>query len=364
MLALGFVLRWFSQGSPWRPQVRRASRDALPGFTLVELLVVIAIIGVLIAMLLPAVQQAREAARRMQCTNHMKQFGLAIHNFHDAQGGMPPASTGNTGLTLWAVILPYLEQDNLANQLDMEASGATDGCTNASHIGATAATATAANYTALRNSRIDLYTCPSRRSASDAVNSRNVPAGDYAIIIAGTQKWLFWNNPNSQLQALRVAITSDDKNLINISNGVVMSVVDYPNKGWRPRDTFARVGDGLSNTLVVGEKHITINYVNKCCRNNHGPEGRDGYIYWNRSNGPGGYGEYWVAGSVNLGLARSPREGEGLDVNTAPALGSWHPGVSNFLAADGSVRATAVTIDPSVLIAMGTANTGEVLSTP
>ncbi|MEW4565063.1 DUF1559 domain-containing protein [Bremerella sp. JC770] len=364
MLALGFVLRWICQGLPLRPKVRPPSRPVPQGFTLVELLVVIAIIGVLIAMLLPAVQQAREAARRMQCTNHMKQFGLAVHNFHDAQGGMPPASTGNTGLTLWAVILPYLEQDNLANQVDMEASGATDGCTNAAHIGATAAAATSANYSVLRNSRVELYACPSRRSASDAVNSRNVPAGDYAIIIAGSQKWLFWNNPNSQLQALRVAITSDDKNLINISNGSVSAAVEYPNKGWRPRDTFARVGDGLSNTLLIGEKHITVNYVNKCCRNDHGPNGRDGYIYWNRGNGPGGYGEYWVAGSVNLGLARSPREGEGLNVNSVPALGSWHPGVSNFLAADGSVRNIAVTIDPSILIAMGTANEGEVLVSP
>src|SRR5205823_7988334 len=105
---------------------RRAGR----GFTLVELLVVIAIIGVLVALLLPAVQAAREAARRMKCQNNLKQFGLALHNYHDAYGRMPasyyrawPTSVGTTfGTPGWGwgtMILPRLEQQALFDTLNV-----------------------------------------------------------------------------------------------------------------------------------------------------------------------------------------------------------------------------------------------------
>jgi prepilin-type N-terminal cleavage/methylation domain-containing protein len=101
------------------------SRDHRPGFTLIELLVVIAIIGVLVALLLPAVQAAREAARRASCVNNMKQMGIALHNYHDSRGVLPSGyvyklgySTGGFG---WAaMILPHMEQTPLFNAINFD----------------------------------------------------------------------------------------------------------------------------------------------------------------------------------------------------------------------------------------------------
>ncbi|MDR1291253.1 MAG: DUF1559 domain-containing protein, partial [Planctomycetaceae bacterium] len=110
------------------------------GFTLVELLVVIAIIGILIALLLPAVQAARAAARRMSCSSNLKNVALASHNFHDVYKRLP-LGAGNDILPTWAMyILPYVEQEALFSTLNMGAAGTSS--------------------STLRGVRIKVYTCP------------------------------------------------------------------------------------------------------------------------------------------------------------------------------------------------------------
>ena len=170
------------------------------GFTLIELLVVIAIIAVLIALLLPAVQSAREAARRAQCTNNLKQIGLAVHNYHSTNDALPPSGSSHFfggyirgGFSCKTRILPYMEQTQVFNAinfaLDPEWSngyGVDDGGWERTNVTA-------------KSVRIDAFLCPSdlkkgnrnnRGGGSDTSQSTN-----YNENIGGN-RWFYGGIPN------------------------------------------------------------------------------------------------------------------------------------------------------------------------
>jgi prepilin-type N-terminal cleavage/methylation domain-containing protein/prepilin-type processing-associated H-X9-DG protein len=180
------------------------------GFTLIELLVVIAIIAVLIALLLPAVQSAREAARRIQCTNNLKQLGLAIHNYHDSQGAIPPnSSNGPNDFSMKARLLPYLEQIPLYNALNQ-------------YFGATSALNVTVHAT-----KVDAFLCPSDgNSPSLTTNSTNYPNNVGIVRVGGTS-------------ATGGACDGPAYKLGQSTDGPVVS--------------FAAITDGLSNTIIFSE---------------------------------------------------------------------------------------------------------------
>jgi prepilin-type N-terminal cleavage/methylation domain-containing protein len=228
-------------------------RRTSSGFTLVELLVVIAIIGILIALLLPAVQAARESARRSQCLNNLKQMGLAMQNHHDSKKSLPPwksASGGSNGT--WAhLVLDYMEQESLASLY--ENWGGTD---TSAHISGTPPYPAPRygwhpNADNVTSKRLGTLTCPTDAQPNTPLTSTNgfpLTSHNYAVNLGTT----------SVLQAdfggvlFRGAPFTDG---VFLSNNAGVTTVTPG--GWLVRPQrgvlFNDVVDGLSNTLMVAE---------------------------------------------------------------------------------------------------------------
>lgn len=208
---------------------RRNTLKDLRGFTLVELLVVIAIIGILVALLLPAVQSAREAARRTQCTTQLREIGLAILNYHDVQGQYPAGRTRTDQLGVsWAFnILPQLEETAVHD----------------AHVPSERVDAEA-NAGAMR-SPIPVYACPSRRSAA---SDRDFDNDDDPSLV-----------PGSAVLGDYAANAGLEEDIGMEANDFAEGKIDLTLAGpifSGSKISARRVTDGLSKTLAVGERHI------------------------------------------------------------------------------------------------------------
>jgi len=359
-------------------------------FTLVELLVVIAIIGILIALLLPAVQAAREAARRMQCANHLKQMGLAVHNFHDARKGLPPCAIDAGRVTAFGLMYPYMEQIALFEKFtshphygDVVTSSMDGNCNPAAVDNPWWDALSDADRDAFGS--VSAYKCPSRRGGVAAIQIRTLgsvtdaraagPRGDYAIVTMTRgvgnwyQSWLSdergsqWNMPISRYYGpLRAAKITVNRTLTR-TDGVADP---WTITGWTPTDTLAWLSDGTSNQFIIGEKHIPKSELGKC-EGRSRPSGATADLL-NRSDC-----SYLASTNrTEVGAFRTTVGGRPLlsgnddwrignyDYN----FGSWHPGVCQFLLGDGSVQSVSVTTAATILDAYSDVSDGSAVSLP
>jgi len=336
----------------------------LRAFTLVELLVVIAIIGILVALLLPAVQAAREAARRMSCSNNMKQIGLALHNYHDTyktfpygEGATPsPGTVATAGLNWngpnWRVhILPYLEQNTIYEQLSF--SHTFDACRPGFSVAANGGpNAILGGYTT------PVYRCPSSSVPINGVNVAPSPTNnnrdnaqliDYVGIMGSTPDTAA-NFPGAGCSG------QTGYGGIYCSNGTLVPNITYK---------FADVTDGTSNVIIVGEQSgpiVDVNGTRRDIRSNY----YGGWCAGTRNDvpGPAWTGSPWGSGTTAIRYR--------INLNTAPVgadttwdantiLTSDHPGGIMATRADGSVDFVAETIDMIMLRRLGSRNDGQPL---
>jgi prepilin-type processing-associated H-X9-DG protein len=354
---------------------------------LIELLVVIAIVAVLIGLLLPAVQKVREAANRIKCQNNLKQFGLALHLFHDANNYLPAGIVTQTNIqdsyhTGFTYLLPFIEQDNIHRLYHYDKPWYD-----------------AANYTAMEQ-QSPLFYCPSNRSGGviDLTPFIEQWGGTAMPPFVGASDYVLCKGANASLDGEPTQIPPAARGLFNlvqadnsfVLNGRQVDVLWRPTPQFRVRLT--DISDGLSSTFAIGEAAGNNRYYLVADVKNPSQPATEPFV-----NGPavmdqawgvaslGDPDHPWYAGILGVtaqyGLAPNPadepmnrRPGTpsiiGSDNSGYNARGldkisgfrSMHPGGCNFLYIDGSVHFVPQSIAPAVYRALSTYAGGEAVS--
>ncbi len=340
----------------------RVIRNEKRGFTLVELLVVIAIIGVMVGLLLPAVQAAREAARRMSCGNNSKQIGLAMHNYHDTFNVLPKpgyhnrdiivnASSTSSAQSWMVAILPFIEQTALHDQFDFEWLGGNRGFRSSP------------NNLLLGSTEISTYRCPSD--------------GGRKELFSPTSTWVFPDRTRGGLARGNYGV--------NGGAGSATSRTDFrrthergpfhfggsgrPNEPYGAK--FADIRDGLSNTvlvgeLVAGESSVDIRGVWMYASSNYICGGEPSYRNPRIQVTPNGNalddlrmdrpGRCGHTGAIDRNLRCVSGGGRGFQTSR-----SRHPGGVHVTMADGSVKFISESIPLPVWLALLALQDGEVI---
>jgi prepilin-type N-terminal cleavage/methylation domain-containing protein/prepilin-type processing-associated H-X9-DG protein len=362
-----------------------------PAFTLIELLVVVAVIAALVGLMLPAVQTARESARRMKCGNHLHQIGLALHAFHDAQRRLPVTTTSagrdgaacGNGFASWLThLLPHLEQTTLHDSIDFSV-GMMDQCGIANSNGYQRLTVSASHPNArAAATRVPLFLCPSDENAvrdSDAVGSAQTAPGSYA----GNLGWVIGST----------GLDGSSPALLRHNGGMPVANPRRPASWHAEKLSFREFTDGLSQTALVSERRIGSGVVLQTGRGTFLPPGTPPSLEsscggsagavrsqpaWVPYCGNAGHGDptysrphgrAWISGwtlAANLYMHVMPINDRNCHLTGGEADGanivtpsSQHRGGVHVLFGDGRVEFVSESIALPVWWSLGTRNGGE-----
>ena len=314
------------------------------GFTLIELLVVIATIGLLVALLLPAVQTAREAARRVQCKSHLKQIALGMHQYHDTHGSLPPGKKGCCWGTWLIFVLPQVEQQALFNAYNFTGNNRPEQPesydVDLRYFGVANRTVT--------STRINVYLCP-----SDGTNAPLVVTTNERTMACTSQNFAGNFGNTLQIQEDRLGIRFGGAPF-----GDVGSPLADQSRPPKPTVSFRDFLDGMSSTLLLGEVVVGQGFDLR------------GFSWWGDA---AGFETYLTPNTLSPDVMSSADFCQNRPPNppcvvSTPALSdvyasrSRHPGGVNVALADGSVRFVKDQIQPVTWRSLGTTRGAEVLT--